>query len=535
MQYCTCSQYGCTIRCTRFLRIRILHASPVAQQGPAPRSVAAHGRHQERCAGAPSMAGAPSAGGGELLALVVDADPVTWRLRAGDGDGGGGDLQLSDVLDDVLIFVNAFLLLSSSNRLVVVMCTQDGGRVLYPLPEGAEQGMMAGGGGNSEGRGGRSGAARPSLAAVAELLGKGVRAMAAATASSDGIKTEGGAGVGGRGQRRRRGGTQLADGLSRALCMINRYCPSAGRGAAALVGAPTSEGGLAGGGGTARRRQQGGPSGAGGEVGGSRLLPRVLTVGCAPDDGAQYRAIMNAVFAVGVPPRCHRHHRHLPAPPYMMRTRMHAPVRWPARLPPPPPPSRALVPQRRTCVGPQAQRLAAPIDACFLGEGDSACAWPLNCRRPPAAGRRRHRQLLRTPASELHACLPRGWLTDSCRCRCASSPAGCSRERGAVHLPVSRWRWGGGCARERRRRRRRGGSAQGAAVPAPALHLPRGCAHARPAAPAAPPVAGPQAGVLRHQESERESCCRRWSNVSHHKNEAVTEIPLPFHSSHPWF
>ena len=53
------------------------------------------------------------AGGGQLLALVIDADQQSWRTRGSTLKDG---VRFVDVLDDLLIYVNAFLLLSGATH-----------------------------------------------------------------------------------------------------------------------------------------------------------------------------------------------------------------------------------------------------------------------------------------------------------------------------------------------------------------------------------------------------------------------------------
>ena len=67
--------------------------------------------------GASASSAAASPSGGSLLAVVIDADPAAWAARASQTQDG---MRFPDVLDDLLIFINAFLLLSGQNRLVAI-------------------------------------------------------------------------------------------------------------------------------------------------------------------------------------------------------------------------------------------------------------------------------------------------------------------------------------------------------------------------------------------------------------------------------
>ena len=70
-----------------------------------------------RSASGASASSAASPSGGSLLAVVIDADPAAWAARASQTQDG---MRFPDVLDDLLIFINAFLLLSGQNRLVAI-------------------------------------------------------------------------------------------------------------------------------------------------------------------------------------------------------------------------------------------------------------------------------------------------------------------------------------------------------------------------------------------------------------------------------
>jgi hypothetical protein len=55
--------------------------------------------------------------GTTVLAIVLDVNPYTWNARK----ARGGDLLLfSDLVADVLLFINAFMLLNPENQLVVI-------------------------------------------------------------------------------------------------------------------------------------------------------------------------------------------------------------------------------------------------------------------------------------------------------------------------------------------------------------------------------------------------------------------------------
>lgn len=222
--------------------------------------------------------GGSGGAGGHLLALVIDADRQSWTARASQLQDG---VRFVDVLDDLLIYINAFLLLSGLNRLVVVAAHRRSTRVLYPPPETPDEAVKAAEAAakkddSSLGASGPSAAARPALNKVADELGHGIRTLGQLEEEDDDdAEEEDGSGGSGGG-----GSSMLANALSCALCHVNRFAPA---------------------------KDAGSPS---------ALKPRVLVVSCSPDDGAQYRAMMNSVFA--------------------------------------------------------AQRLGAPIDACCLGAADSA-------------------------------------------------------------------------------------------------------------------------------------------------------------------
>ena len=219
--------------------------------------------------GSSSSSSSSSSSKGQLLALVIDADRQAWNAR---GSALKDGVRFVDVLDDLLIYINAFLLLSGLNRLVVVAAHRRFTRVLYPRPETPDEAANAAEAAakDDSSRGAPSAAARPALNTVADELGHGIRTLGQLEEEADDEQSGGDHG----------GSSMLADALSCALCHVNRFAPTK------AAGSPTA------------------------------LKPRVLVVSCSLDDGAQYRTMMNAVFA--------------------------------------------------------AQRLGAPIDACCLGAENSA-------------------------------------------------------------------------------------------------------------------------------------------------------------------
>ena len=112
---------------------------------------------------------------GALLALVIDADRKAWTSRASQLQDG---VRFVDVLDDLLIYINAFLLLSGANRLVVVAAHRRSTRVLYPPPESLDEAVRAAeaaakkAGDSGGAASAPSAAARPELNKVAEELGQ---------------------------------------------------------------------------------------------------------------------------------------------------------------------------------------------------------------------------------------------------------------------------------------------------------------------------------------------------------------------------
>ncbi|XP_076452640.1 general transcription factor IIH subunit 3-like isoform X2 [Babylonia areolata] len=63
-----------------------------------------------------------------LLVLVVDTNPVWWGSRGQDAQ-----LQLSECIDTALVFANAHLMLSHSNKLAVIAAHSDTSHFLYPV------------------------------------------------------------------------------------------------------------------------------------------------------------------------------------------------------------------------------------------------------------------------------------------------------------------------------------------------------------------------------------------------------------------
>ena len=157
---------------------------------------------------------------GSLLTVVIDSDPVAWGMRAERLNDG---ISFRDVLDDLLIFINAFLLLSGRNRLVVVAAHPNSSRVLYPLPESPPPPVAPDGTPSPSGSSGLAPTTisaatansdkRPSLSEVAKLLSEGLKALGAGAIES-----------GGRQDSADRP-SKLSEAMSRALLLVNRFCP----------------------------------------------------------------------------------------------------------------------------------------------------------------------------------------------------------------------------------------------------------------------------------------------------------------------
>jgi transcription initiation factor TFIIH subunit 3 len=74
--------------------------------------------------------GAPSRGEGAvegLLVLVIDTDPAHWFSPGHEGD-------FEQLIASALVFVNAYLLLHRSNRIVIIAAHAGRSAMLYPNP-----------------------------------------------------------------------------------------------------------------------------------------------------------------------------------------------------------------------------------------------------------------------------------------------------------------------------------------------------------------------------------------------------------------
>ena len=67
-----------------------------------------------------------------LLVLVIDTNPVHWFAQAaGTADRAG----LQRLISSTLVFVNSYLLLHRSNRIVIIAAHAGKSAMLYPNPE----------------------------------------------------------------------------------------------------------------------------------------------------------------------------------------------------------------------------------------------------------------------------------------------------------------------------------------------------------------------------------------------------------------
>ena len=72
--------------------------------------------------------------GGSVLAVVVDAHPYSWGSRRADVASGPA-LQFGDLLDDLTILLNGFVLLDPTNQPIVIASHPRHSSVLYPPPD----------------------------------------------------------------------------------------------------------------------------------------------------------------------------------------------------------------------------------------------------------------------------------------------------------------------------------------------------------------------------------------------------------------
>ncbi|KAL4452715.1 hypothetical protein ABPG75_008377 [Micractinium tetrahymenae] len=192
-----------------------------------------------------------------LLALLLDVSPAALSCLASTPG-----LGLQSLLEQLLTFVNTFLLLNDANRLAVFTAGAAGCQLAY-CSSSCLPPAVAGPAAVAD-------AAWPPSASVLSGLQQAVTAVAQA-ATAAGVPPAAGAAC------------QLSSALSRALCFINSQQR---RTATALPGGgPLPEGPDAGGGG-------------GGAGPGQRAqAARVLVLAAAPDAPSQYIAVMNAIFS----------------------------------------------------------------------------------------------------------------------------------------------------------------------------------------------------------------------------------------------
>lgn len=77
-------------------------------------------------------AGSSEASTEGLLVLVIDTNPVHWFAQGGDAADRAGFQQL---ISSTLVFVNSYLLLHRSNRIVIIAAHAGKSAMLYPNPE----------------------------------------------------------------------------------------------------------------------------------------------------------------------------------------------------------------------------------------------------------------------------------------------------------------------------------------------------------------------------------------------------------------
>ncbi|KAI3436069.1 hypothetical protein D9Q98_002127 [Chlorella vulgaris] len=187
-----------------------------------------------------------------LLAILLDVSPsAVVHLASTPG------LSLQTLLEQLLIFVNAFSLLNDGNRLAVFTAGPSGCQLAYCSSSCLPPAAAA------------EAAAERGTAPSAEVL-KGLWQAIAGTAAAE--KAGGGTFAG--------TSCQFSSALSRMLCFINSLqC----RAAAAAAGAELSGGaGPSGGASAAVRKQQ---------------PMRLLCLTAAPDVPSQYIAVMNSIFS----------------------------------------------------------------------------------------------------------------------------------------------------------------------------------------------------------------------------------------------
>ena len=84
----------------------------------------------------------PIMGGGSVLAVVIDAHPYSWGARRADASDTSAppsqrplQLQFGDLVDDLAIFLNAFMLLDPKNEPIVIAAHPTHSTCLFPQPE----------------------------------------------------------------------------------------------------------------------------------------------------------------------------------------------------------------------------------------------------------------------------------------------------------------------------------------------------------------------------------------------------------------
>ncbi|KAL4418718.1 hypothetical protein ABPG77_008589 [Micractinium sp. CCAP 211/92] len=190
-----------------------------------------------------------------LLALLLDVSPAALSCLA-----SAPGLGLQSMLEQLLTFVNTFLLLNEANRLAVFTAGAAGCQLAYSSPSCLPPAAV--------GPAAAADAAWPPSVSVLSGLQQALRAASAAAATAGGPPPAGAA-------------CQLSSALSRTLCFLNSQ--QRRMDAAMPGGAPTPGGLDTGGGGT-------GP-------GQHAQAARVLVLAAAPDVPSQYIAVMNAIFS----------------------------------------------------------------------------------------------------------------------------------------------------------------------------------------------------------------------------------------------
>lgn len=69
-----------------------------------------------------------------LLVLVIDTNPAIWFPKSA-ANGSLSDQGFQQLISSTLVFVNAYLLLHRSNRIVIIAAHAGRSEMLYPDPE----------------------------------------------------------------------------------------------------------------------------------------------------------------------------------------------------------------------------------------------------------------------------------------------------------------------------------------------------------------------------------------------------------------